>query len=298
MKRSGKQHKGKRGYWSKYFDKPVDPWPLAVHSVGYNHCLPGEPIRMVRHPWHHWFDDEKGRVLPTLTMVHVIRGEGFFESAESGRLEVPENSLIFAFPGVRHYYCYSQKTGWVDEWLEVEGGAILPLLAKCGIDAAHPVARLGGNSRVAAAYMRIFDLARHGASAGRLAACAYDVIAQAVEEVRSPSSEKDPVDEMLVRLGEAGRRNSAGSIARAAAGSGLSASRMRTVFKSKTGMSPKRYQLKNRLERAARLLDSTGDSITHIAESVGFSTPSAFSNAFSREYGVPPARYRRNRVRR
>jgi AraC-like DNA-binding protein len=47
------------------------------------------------------------------------------------------------------------------------------------------------------------------------------------------------------------------------------------------------------MHRAATQLDETSDPIIRIAESVGYTSESAFNKAFSREMGVAPARYRR-----
>jgi len=245
---------------------------------------------MMRHPWHHWLDEKDGRTLPTLTMVHVIRGEGFFRSAASGEVAVPPGSLIFAFPDVRHYYCYRDETGWDDEWLEVEATAILPALKKAGIDPAHPVVRLGCEVRLAAAFRKMLDLARHDATEGHLAACALETLAAAVEGASDGSDAKSPVDRMAEQLNLSQFDDL--SVSQAAKASGLSASRMRTLFREKMGLSPKRYQLKIRLERAAQLLSSTRTPVSDVARQVGFKTTAAFSSAFARAYGHPPTQYR------
>lgn len=282
--------KKRKDFWSKYFDPPTGGWPLAVRSVGFNRCRAGEGIKLMRHPWHHWFDEKTWRTLPTLTMAHVIRGEGFFRSAASGEIDVPEGSLIFAFPGVSHYYCYRDETGWDDEWLEVEAEPILPALKKAGIDPAHPVVRLGNQARLTEAYRKLLDLARHGAAEGRLAVCAYETIVTAVEDASGGRAAGDPVDRMAMRLNLSQFDDL--SVSQAAKASGLSASRMRTVFREKMGLSPKRYQLKIRLDRAAELLVSTQTTIVEIAQQVGFRTAAAFSTAFVRAYGLPPTKFR------
>jgi len=285
-----KRKKDRRCFWSRYFDAPSGGWPLTVRSVGYNRCKAGEGLMMTRHPWHHWLDEKDGRTLPTLTMVHVIRGEGFFRSAATNEIDVPTGSLIFAFPGVRHYYCYRDETGWDDEWLEVEAAAILPVLKKAGIDPAHPVVRLGSQARLAAAFRKMLDLARHGASEGRLAACALETLVAAVEGASDGSCAKSPVDRMAERLNLSQFDDM--SVSQAAKASGLSASRMRTLFRERMGLSPKRYQLKLRLERAVQLLSFTPTPVADVARQVGFRTTAAFSSAFARTYGLPPTRYR------
>ena len=47
---------------------------------------------------------------------------------------------------------------------------------------------------------------------------------------------------------------------------------------------------------AANLLSGSNAPLIRIAEEVGYQTDTAFSRAFSREYGVPPAKWRRIQV--
>jgi AraC-like DNA-binding protein len=44
---------------------------------------------------------------------------------------------------------------------------------------------------------------------------------------------------------------------------------------------------------AANLLRASSLSLTRVAEEVGYETDAAFSRAFRREYGMPPAAWRR-----
>ena len=75
---------------------------------------------------------------------------------------------------------------------------------------------------------------------------------------------------------------------------GMSGSNFQKFFKQKTGISPHQYSLKMRLEKACLLLSSGADNISSIAADCGFSDRYAFSKAFSRYIGVPPARYRQS----
>jgi AraC-like DNA-binding protein len=56
---------------------------------------------------------------------------------------------------------------------------------------------------------------------------------------------------------------------------------------------PISYLIRWRLQLAARALGSTSRSIAEIAEEVGYESEAAFNRAFKREFGSPPARYRR-----
>ena len=75
---------------------------------------------------------------------------------------------------------------------------------------------------------------------------------------------------------------------------GMSGSNFQKFFKQKTGISPHQYSIKMRLEKACFLLSSGVSGIKDIAAECGFSDRYAFSKAFCRHIGVPPARYRQS----
>ena len=62
-------------------------------------------------------------------------------------------------------------------------------------------------------------------------------------------------------------------------------------FMKRFQMSPKRFLLEYRIERACALLASTGHSIQEISNSVGFEDPFYFSRAFKEVKGVSPRQY-------
>jgi AraC-like DNA-binding protein len=60
------------------------------------------------------------------------------------------------------------------------------------------------------------------------------------------------------------------------------------------GLPPIQYLTRWRLALAANLLRSGGTSLARVAEEVGYESEGAFNRAFRREFGVPPARWRRH----
>jgi len=78
-----------------------------------------------------------------------------------------------------------------------------------------------------------------------------------------------------------------------AAQTGLSRTALVDRFQRLLGDPPLRYLARWRLALAARQLRETQDPLTRIAERVGYESESAFNRAFKREFGVPPASWRR-----
>jgi AraC-like DNA-binding protein len=66
-------------------------------------------------------------------------------------------------------------------------------------------------------------------------------------------------------------------------------------FQQLVGSPPMQYLTHWRMVLAANLLAGSNAPLAHIAEQVGYQTDTAFSRAFRREYGAPPAAWRRSR---
>jgi AraC-like DNA-binding protein len=74
---------------------------------------------------------------------------------------------------------------------------------------------------------------------------------------------------------------------------GASRSLVAERFAQFLGEPPLTYLARWRLQLAARLLQTTQKTILHVAIDVGYDSEAAFNRAFKREFGLPPAQYRR-----
>ena len=74
---------------------------------------------------------------------------------------------------------------------------------------------------------------------------------------------------------------------------GLSRSSLVERFTKYLSEPPMAYLTHWRLQLAARALASTSRGVAEIAEDVGYESEAAFNRAFKREFGSPPARYRK-----
>ena len=77
---------------------------------------------------------------------------------------------------------------------------------------------------------------------------------------------------------------------------GASRSVLAERFQHLVGISPMQYLIQWRMMLAANLLCGSKAPLARIAEDVGYQTDTAFIRAFRREYGVPPATWRRGRT--
>ncbi|MNN42803.1 HTH-type transcriptional activator RhaS [compost metagenome] len=81
------------------------------------------------------------------------------------------------------------------------------------------------------------------------------------------------------------------SIDQIAATLGYHRGHLSKAFKQRTGLSPKQYLLKMRMDKAKGLLEGTL-SVDQVASSVGFNDALYFSKQFRKYFGIPPSEYR------
>jgi AraC-like DNA-binding protein len=77
----------------------------------------------------------------------------------------------------------------------------------------------------------------------------------------------------------------------------LSRSSLGERFTSMVGEPPMQYLTRWRLALAAQMLRDGRDPVARIAEKCGYESEAAFSRAFKREFGVPPASWRKGLLR-
>jgi AraC-like DNA-binding protein len=90
--------------------------------------------------------------------------------------------------------------------------------------------------------------------------------------------------------GDPGRSWTVDELAREVA---LSRSALAERFAALVGEPPIQYLMRWRLALAARTLRSGGEAIARVAQRSGYESEAAFSRAFKREFGMPPAAWRR-----
>jgi len=86
------------------------------------------------------------------------------------------------------------------------------------------------------------------------------------------------------------------TVAALAREAGLSRTVLAARFRHFLGESPMAYLTRWRLQLGARALVTTSHGVAGIASDVGYESEAAFNRAFKREYGLPPARYRRDKA--
>jgi AraC-like DNA-binding protein len=75
---------------------------------------------------------------------------------------------------------------------------------------------------------------------------------------------------------------------------GVSRSALAERFTHLIGEPPMQYLTRLRLALGARTLKEGSEPVLHVAQQVGYESEAAFNRAFKREFGMPPATWRRH----
>lgn len=279
----------------------ADSWGAVATGGGRFTALPRRPYPPPGHPLDHNFTWERGRVLGAFQMVYVSEGAGEFEARATGLVPVQAGTALLLFPGTWHRYRPDAGTGWVEEWVEI-GGFVLDRILREKVfspeDPVIPVSRrLELEARIASLHGLIS--AHPAGDAPELAAHALGVLALLHSSGRGggpPRSIVAAVEQAKRAMEDAGNRPvSMPGLARSL---GVAYSYFRREFRVRTGISPRQYLLRLRMQRAQRLLGASDESLKQIAERLGFSSAYHLSSAFKAEFGMAPSHWRRRKLER
>lgn len=275
----------------------AEDWGLAVTAGGRVRTAPGAAYPPAGHPADHQLAWNEGRVLGAWQIVFIVSGRGHFESAASKPADVKAGTAILLFPGVWHRYAPDPATGWNERWLELRG-PVLERLQKSGVlSPGRPLRVLGKASEIEALFTRIHERLREPARGfdPEPGAWALQLLAQLHAATRDRDA-GNPMSHIVARAEQilAASLETPPPMASLAKELGVAYSHFRREFKMRTGLPPKQYLLRLRLDKARRLLGNTSGSVKTIADQLGFNSPFHLSTAFKKEFGVSPAHWRRS----
>jgi AraC-like DNA-binding protein len=257
---------------------------LLVTDAG---CFPRAPGHRVERPLG----------AATHLIIACTRGHGWVRL--NGRRQAIEPGDVVWLPAdVAHAYGAAELDPWTILWVHFHGAEVPAWQGQLGWAARQPVGmtHFSPEQIVELQLDQIYPwlergyAIRHlvGASAAlRTAFCAAIDLANRGGGARSAAERTAVVREQIVAT--LARRHRLDELATAA---GLSVPRFCQLFRQQTGYAPIDFLNRKRIQRACRLLDTTGAAVAAIAAEVGFDDPLYFSRCFRRIMGRSPRSYR------
>ncbi len=244
----------------------------------------------------HYVERKQGT--ETHLVIACLRGQGWVRS-RSGERSVTAGDLVWLRGNQPHVYGADLHDPWTIGWVHFCGDEVEEWNRYIGFPAgpATVLSQVTAKGITALKLEQIYLLLERGYSipelinASIMLRAAFDLAAQAVREGGPTRSANERISAVREHLRE--NLAAAHRLDELAAAAGLSVPHFCALFKRQTGYAPIDFLIRQRIQRACKLLDTTDESIATIAAEVGYDDAYYFTRCFRRVIGCPPRSYRR-----
>lgn len=255
---------------------------LAVYNVGRQKCAPA----------YSWGPGVRDHYL----LHYISSGKGVYET-EGQIFRLQKGDLFLALPERVIRYTADSKDPWTYEWVGFQGSDAGTILHRTDFSESQLVLRsisFGDEIKdcldwISAGFGSTY------ASTARMTAGLYLLFAILAEHAQpnAEGREGKHTEQVQRAIEFISLKYSYGiTIDEVAEYTGVSRSTLFREFREEMGVSPKEYLDRFRIERAARLLDTTDLKVSAVAASVGYENGLYFSKAFKKYTGKSPTQYR------
>jgi AraC-like DNA-binding protein len=237
----------------------------------------------------------QGRVLSEFQMVYITRGEGLFSSGGQ-TYRVQPGSLLLILPGLMHAYHPLAETGWQEHWVGFKGSYFSHLRDEGLFSPEHVFFETGLRDSVLSAFSQIFDEVRAQRPLYQMKVCAAIIGLFAEVLTRERRKEQPNYYQQIVQKAKYLMESNvygAINLPGIAEQIGISTSRLNTIFKTYTSMTPYQYYIHIKIHKAESLLEQEDISIKETAHTLGFEDQYYFSHFFKSKTGVSPSDWKK-----
>lgn len=249
---------------------------LIPISRGEEQCAPG----------HFW-----GAGVRSFFLIHyVIDGKGVFYCGTE-KYHLHKGQIFVIFPGTIVKYQADDETPWHYTWVNFIGEEAGEILKQAGFSVRCPVRDMSRQDLLS--LFRTMPLERSENTRDNLLFTAklYELMSFLQENKVHSVSSGNPYFSMAVQYIAAHYYGEI-TVEQISDHIGISRKYLFAIFKKAAGISPQEYLLRYRMDRACEFLRDRNLSIGHVAYSVGYRDPLAFSRIFRKKIGLSPREYR------
>ncbi len=234
------------------------------------------------------------RKLPDFAVVLVEEGQGWLETRATGRQAIVGPSLFWLFPAKIHSYG-PDEAGWSERWALFDGALTRDFTRMRLIVEQAPViplSDLGGMQRL---FDRLHaELSRDTAlSQAEAAATLHRLVVRAARQAAGCGNGENHPDFRHAIEDLRSRAAEPLDVTEFAAKFGMSPATLRRKFALHTGLSPKAFQLRIRLDLAKQMLAATDSPVGMVASRIGIHDTFYFSRLFRERENCSPSAFRR-----
>lgn len=270
------------------------PWHVVGFSDEETGCVAGFTVE--RGPGYRWDGMLRPRLHPDqiCLLQWSLAGWGRFQAGSGNAVAhrvLPGQAFCCLIPSEHRYWLPSDASEWQVAWVLFHHPYAMERIRRC-LPPGGAVIDPGSDLRLGNALLQVFaTVTAHRGSHDR--ECALIALALEVHRHLSEAVAERHTDllQQVRSLLQADPMRPP-TITELAIHTGLSRTRFSRRFSELAGMSPGRFALRLRLERAGRLLLTTRLPIAEVARQCGFKEPSHFSKSFLRQMGMAPHSFR------
>lgn len=270
-------------------------WGFYVNNLGRTIFEKNLDYPSKDHPDNYVFTWDKGRTLDEFHLVLITKGEGVFDSKETGIIKISDGDVFLLFPGVWHRYKPLKKTGWTERWVGFSGEIAQQFLSNGFFTPNEPIITKCNKPAVLYhfnALFKLFDEESFGFQRFASGIC-LQLMAE-LYNIKQGGNKIEDLNSMVSRAKSLMYQNIYKSIdlVKIASKLGVSYSKFRMDFKKQTGVSPLQYYLLLKIEKSKELLLNTDKNQKEIAFELGFESDYYFNRLFKQKTGLAPGQFR------
>jgi AraC-like DNA-binding protein len=227
------------------------------------------------------------RCLPDDILIYCIGGQGTFEAGPR-TFPIVEGDIFRAPSGMQHAYRADSRTGWDIWWMHLRGDQ-LPRWGKfAGFTLERPVRAIGRQPAVLRSYSTILNIIRCQALHSTMdAAVLLPQLFAALHKTIMPAPSPDTTQALLDAV-----QGAPMDLTAMAEQAGMTRFAFLRAFRRLAGVTPWRYAMDRRLNRAKELLLDSRLPVKTIAYQCGFTDADYFSRLFRKETGITAREFR------
>lgn len=209
---------------------------------------------------------------------------------ENSQIKFGEHDMLVMFPKEKIFY--KALTEWTIKWIGVSGKQIENIFKMIGVTREKPVFKPEKYDALLKIMAEMYDIKYDNSMfvKYKIQSFLYDFFALLLLNADKKNS-SDPVSSALKIIKY--NYNNELSVKKISDSLFLDSAYFSRLFKRKTGISPKKYIIQMRMNKAKELLKETDYSIKEISVTVGFGDPLYFSKLFLRIEQITPSEYRK-----
>lgn len=274
-------------------------WGFYINNLGSNKIKNGAEYPSKGHPGNYMFTWDKGRTLDEFHLVLITKGEGVFESKETGLKKISAGDGFLLYPGVWHRYKPLKKTGWTEQWVGFSGAVAKSFMSNGFFDASQPIIRKCNQASILNYFDTLFKLFSNepfgyqrlaSGICMQLIAESYNILQIGKDNEYLQSMVSYAKHLMYKKI------DTTVDLEKIAEDFGVSYSKFRIDFKKQTGSSPLQYFLYLKIEKAKELLIQTTQTQKEIAYALGFESDNYFNRLFTQKMGMTPRDFQKKHI--